>query len=78
MWAQMQSLLRYLPAAWLVIAGALVSSPSFASSGEIDSSVDAAFTSLYQQSPTAKDLAQSAKGILVFPKSLGRDHRWRR
>lgn len=65
----MQTLLRHLITAWLVIAGALISSPSFASSAaQIGRDVDAALASLYRQNPDAKILGQSAKGILVFPK----------
>ncbi len=65
----MQTLFRYLITAWLVIAGSLISSPSFAlTAAEIDRNVDAALASLYQQSPEAKTLGQSAEGILVFPK----------
>ncbi len=65
----MQTLLRSLITAWLVIAGALISSPSFASSAaQIGRDVDAALASLYRQSPGAKNLGQTAKGILVFPK----------
>ncbi len=65
----MQTLLRSLITAWLVIAGALISSPSFAyTAAQIDRDVDAALASLYQQNPKAKNLGQSAKGILVFPK----------
>ncbi len=65
----MQIFLRYLITAWLVIAGALISSPSFASSAaQIGRDVDAALASLYQQNSAAKNLGQSAKGILVFPK----------
>ncbi len=67
----MQTLLRFLIAAWLVIAGALISSPSFASrAAEIDRTVDAALASLYQQNPEAKALAKRAKGILMFPKII--------
>ncbi len=67
----MQTSIRFLTAAWLVIAGALISSPSFAyTAAEIDRNVDAALVSLYQQSPAAKNLGQSAKGVLVFPKIL--------
>jgi lipid-binding SYLF domain-containing protein len=65
----MKTLLRSLITAWLVIAGALISSPSFAyTAAQIDRDVDAALASLYQQNPKAKNLGQSAKGILVFPK----------
>ena len=67
----MQTSMRFLKAACLVIAYALISSPSFASTAaEIDRNVDAALASLYQQNPKAKNLAQSAKGVLVFPKII--------
>jgi lipid-binding SYLF domain-containing protein len=38
-----------------------------ASAGEIDQSVSAALEKLYAKYPTAKMLAQGAKGVLVFP-----------
>ena len=67
----MPTVFRYLAAAWLVIVGASISSPSFAlTAAEIDGDVDAALASLYGQSPEAKELADTAKGILVFPKIL--------
>jgi len=62
---------RFLTVAWLVIAGALISSASFASTAvEIDGNVDAALASLYQQYPKARELAETAKGVLVFPKII--------
>ncbi len=67
----MQTSIRFLTAAWLVIAGALISSPSFASTAaEIDRDVDSALASLYQQNPKARELAKTAKGVLVFPKII--------
>ncbi len=61
----------FLLAAWLVIAGALIANPSFATTAvEIDSNVDAALASLHQQNPKARELGQSAKGVLVFPKII--------
>ncbi len=67
----MKSLLQYRTMAWLVIVGALISSPSFAgSAAELDRDAEAALASLYQQSSEAKTLRQSAKGILVFPKVI--------
>jgi lipid-binding SYLF domain-containing protein len=67
----MQNSKRFLVAAWLVIAGALISNPSFATTAvEIDSNVDAALASLYQQNPKAKELGDTAKAVLVFPKII--------
>jgi lipid-binding SYLF domain-containing protein len=67
----MQNSKRFLLAAWLVIAGALISNPSFATTAvEIDSNVDAALASLYQQNPKAKELGDTAKAVLVFPKII--------
>ncbi len=37
------------------------------SAAELDRDVDAAYAKLYAASPTAKELSQVAKGILVFP-----------
>ena len=59
----------FLLAAWLVIAGALIANPSFATTAvEIDSNVDAALASMHQQNPKAKALGEEAKAVLVFPK----------
>jgi lipid-binding SYLF domain-containing protein len=38
-----------------------------ASAAEIEKGVNAAQKKLYAKSPTAKDLAQAAKGVLIFP-----------
>ncbi len=65
----MQNSRRFLLAAWLVIAGALISNPTFATTAvEIDKNVDAALANLYQQNPKAKALGDTAKAVLVFPK----------
>ena len=41
-----------------------------ASAVEIDAEVDAALVRFYEQVPAAEDLANEAKGILIFPKVL--------
>ncbi len=41
--------------------------PAIADSEGIDADVDAALSKLYDTTPAAKDLAEKAKGILVFP-----------
>jgi len=46
----------------------LIGEASAASKAEIDREVDAALQTLYETTPGAKELAQKAKGILVFPK----------
>ena len=54
----------------LLLAGSMFVSPnpaSGASAAEIDSSVRIALQNLYAQSPSARDLGQKAKAILVFP-----------
>ncbi len=67
----MRTFVRYLAPAWLVIAVALIASPSFAqSAAEIDKRVTAALDNLYQSVPEAKKFAENAKGILVFPEVL--------
>lgn len=48
----------------------LPTSISAASSTEIDARVSGALDELYQRSPAARDLAERASGILVFPRVL--------
>jgi lipid-binding SYLF domain-containing protein len=58
---------------WLVLSAALallglVSGPvTAASAQEIDREADAALASLYESTPVAKKLAETAEGILIFP-----------
>jgi lipid-binding SYLF domain-containing protein len=67
----MRTLFRYLTPAWLVIAGALIATPSFAeSAADVDGKVTSALDKLYQSVPEAKKFAENAKGILVFPEVL--------
>ena len=48
---------------------AAASEPATAASAlEIDAEVDAALARFYEEVPVAKDLAQKAKGVLIFPK----------
>ena len=53
----------------VLVCGTLGLSPAFGGSKAvaIDRDVDTALVKLYADSPTAKDLATVAKGILVFP-----------
>ncbi len=70
----MQSTSRFLIIAQLILTLAVLAfdpSPGLAASAsQIDRDVDAALVSLYGQTPKAKELAGTAKGILVFPKIL--------
>ncbi len=62
--------LRRLRNAVSLAALALLSAPAFAlsaSDSEFDQRVDAALSALYKNAPSAKTLAEKAKGILVFP-----------
>ncbi len=62
--------LRRLRDAVSLTALALLSAPALAlsaSDSEFDQRVDAALNALYESAPTAKTLAEKAKGILVFP-----------
>src|SRR5262245_54008117 len=54
----------------LALAAVAVVSPrplEAASAAEIDREVDAASAALYARTPGAKELAEQAKGILIFP-----------
>ena len=51
----------------LVAVVAVVMAPRAAAQG-VDRDAEAALQSLYQSTPAAKTLAETAKGILVFPK----------
>ncbi len=70
----MSPILRPLFATLIVAAAvfsALVPKPGIAgSASEIDRDVDAALASLYGQTPKAKEIGGTVKGILVFPKIL--------
>jgi lipid-binding SYLF domain-containing protein len=59
----------FIAAIVITLALAVSSTPALAGSkAEIDSSVDAALQNLMATTPTAKELAKIAKGILVFPR----------
>ena len=54
----------------MVFAAAILIAPNSAqaaSAAEIDRDVDSALLKLYEKTPSAKELAKVAKGILVFP-----------
>ncbi len=58
--------LRLLAAICLL---SLTGSASAASKEEIDARVRAAMTDLYERAPAARELAQKASGVLVFPRT---------
>jgi lipid-binding SYLF domain-containing protein len=58
--------LRLLAAICLL---SLTSSAAAASKEEIDARVRAAMTDLYERAPAARELAQKAAGVLVFPRT---------
>ncbi|OGT84143.1 MAG: twin-arginine translocation pathway signal protein [Gammaproteobacteria bacterium RIFCSPLOWO2_02_FULL_61_13] len=63
---------RFLASTALVVAVFVLSGarPTFAADAQLDADAKAALESLYQSSPAAKSLGESAKAILVFPKIL--------
>jgi lipid-binding SYLF domain-containing protein len=60
---------RYLPVQLFAVLGLLFTTvmANAETAAEIDRSVDNSLEMLYSNSPAAKELSKSAKGILVFP-----------
>jgi len=65
------SLLRFTTVVLATLLSGALSSSSFAASKtELDARVRTAITELYEKAPEARELANKASGVLVFPRAI--------
>jgi len=65
------SLLRFTTVVLATLLSGVLSSSSFAASKtELDARVRTAITELYEKAPEARELANKASGVLVFPRAI--------